>query len=77
MIDIKEPITLSEFVKGLHTQKLWLCPRLLRDAKLSQDPLLQGIECTPSTIPEELRDKHVTRHFREGKTDCIIWENEE
>lgn len=70
-------MTVSEFISTNKVSKLWLCPNRVSSGKLSIDPLLQGYECTSTTVPIELRDKEIDKHFIENKTECIIWHNED
>ena len=69
--------TLSEYVKLHKYPKLWICPHSVSDGRIKRNPLWQGIECTPSTIPDELKDKKVYRTFNDCGTHCIIWYNDE
>lgn len=72
---ITEDVTIEEFVKRCKKSRLWLCPRHVLTGKIDRSPLLQGIECSKHTIPDEIKQCKVTRHFVEGGLDCIIWEN--
>lgn len=69
--------TVAEVAAQSRQSKIWLCPRLVEDGRISRPALLQGYDCTRSTIPDEVKDKKVVRHFVESNTECIIWENNE
>ena len=70
-------MTVAEYVQQANKPKCWLCPNLIIDGKIGVDPILSGIECTPGTIPDEIKEKEVVKHFFENGFDCIIWKNVE
>lgn len=76
MIDLTNAPTVAEHVKRCSYSKIWLCPSIVHTNRIDPGPLLKGIECSKSTIPEPLKDKLVRRRFAENNTECIIWEND-
>ena len=70
-------MTLTEYLKQHKYSKIWLCPDIVSDGRIKRNPLWQGIDCTPSTIPEELKEKEVVRTFNDCGSHCIIWKNDE
>ena len=70
-------MTVEECVKQSYLSKIWLCPNIVYNSKITPDPLLCGISCTKTTVPEELRQKEVASHRKEADTECIIWSNED
>ena len=77
VIDLQNAPTLGEYIKTHKYPKIWLCPSLVSDGRIKRNPLWDGIDCTPSTIPSELKDKKVRKTFNDCGTHCIIWENDE
>ena len=75
MNKMSQEITVQEFVNQKRGKKLWLCPSIVNNIKFNPDPVLKGLECTESSIPEVLKDKYVRTYFNENGTLCIIWEN--
>ena len=75
MNDITSEITVEEYVKKNNLKKLWLCPNLVSGGKIVNPPIFSGYECAHFSIPEEIKSKLVTRHFKEDNTDCLIWKN--
>jgi len=69
--------TVIEHIKKSHYTKLWLCPSLVSDGRIGGDPLLRGIECTPSSVPKELYDKKVRTVYNDCGTHCIVWVNDD
>ena len=76
-MDLTTKPTIRDYVKAHKYSKIWLCPSLVSDGRIKRHPLWQGIDCTPTTIPEELKDKKVMRVFNDCGSHCIIWENDE
>ena len=72
-----DQFTVEEYVSKHNYAKLWLCPSLVSDGKISRNPLMQGLECTRTTIPNDIRNKKVRITFNDGGTCCIIWENDD
>lgn len=70
--------TVSQYLKqhGI-SGKVWLCPNAVSNGRIGNPDYLTGVECTVSSIPSEVKDKHVWNHFREGGFECIVWYNEE
>lgn len=77
VIDLTNAPTVQDYIKQHRKDKIWLCPSIVSNSKLAVDPILRGIDCTPSTVPEEIRGKLVRRSYIEGGALCIIWENNE
>ncbi len=73
----EKEMTVREYVKWKGCKKIWLCPSLVSDGRISTDPILTGIECSDWGIPERIRNKKVRRHYVEEGFECIIWENDE
>ena len=69
-------MTVIEYVKEKQPSKVWLCPDTVYHPKFNPNPLLQGYECTKSTVPEKLRNKEMVKHFLENGFTCIIWKND-
>lgn len=69
--------TVEELVSRSDHSKIWLCPSVVSNRTYATSTLLQGIDCSKSTIPEELKGKEVNKHFIEDDQLCIIWENKE
>lgn len=67
--------TIREYLTKCFHKKVWVCPNIVNNSSISIDPLLTGVECTSSTVPEELLDKKVHVVFNDGDFHCIIWEN--
>ena len=76
-MDLTNAPTVAEFVKCNRSTKVWLCPSLVSNGKISNPSYLSGIECTGTTIPDNLKDKKVRHSFKEEGFECIIWENDE
>ena len=76
--DLETAITVEQYInqKGI-VGKVWVCPHLVSNGKISNPIIFSGIECTVSTIPEEIKGKKVKTHFRELNTECIVWYNDE
>jgi len=68
-------MTVQEYVAQSGKSKYWLCPNIVVGGKIDTNELYSGYECTPSTIPEALKDKEVIKHFADTGCDCVIWEN--
>lgn len=71
--NLDEALSVEEFVKQRNLNKLWLCPHEVSNGKVVNPPWLAGFECSPSTIPDEIKDRKVVKHFKENSTLCIIW----
>ena len=67
--------TVGEIIKSSTAAKIWLCPHVVHHPSFSTNNLLRGIECTKSTVPNELLDKEVRKQFKEGGFLCLIWYN--
>lgn len=65
----------EELLQTCKKPRVWLCPRLLTSGRIEVHPILKGIECTKTTVPELIKGRRVVRHFTENSMDCIIWEN--
>lgn len=77
MIDLTNAPTVLEYVKEHDYSRLWLCPSIVSNGKISNPPWMYGYECTQNTIPDEIKNKKVRRHYKENNVDCIIWENDD
>ena len=76
MKDLTNALTVQEYVNERSYSKIWVCPHIVSNGKIAYDPVLKGIECTPSTIPPAIRDKKVWSKFADGSTLCVIWYND-
>lgn len=71
-------LTVSQYIKQKGVVgKIWLCPHLVSNGKIGNPSTLTGFECTSSSIPEDIKQKRVWTHFREGGFECIVWYNDE
>lgn len=77
MIDLTNAPTVQEYVKEHHYTKLWLCPSIVSNGKIGNPSWMSGYECSAGTIPPEIRDKKVRKHYKENNIVCIIWENDD
>lgn len=68
-------MTVQECANQSVYPKIWLCPNLTTSGNLSISPLKSGYECSKGTIPKEIQDKKVCKHFAEDSMTCIIWEH--
>jgi len=71
-------MTILECVKEKYNAtgtKLWLCPNIVVPDGIKVDPYFSGYECTPTSIPKDLRDRKVLEVFKEAGIIRIIWEN--
>lgn len=68
-------MTVEQYINQSNKKRFWLCPNIVPHPTLGDDPILHGYECSPQTIPEELKDKPVVKHFIDSNFECIIWEN--
>ena len=68
--------TVQDLLDETRHSKIWLCPDQSSHSAFRQHPLLQGLECAKSTVPEELKSKIVVKHFVEDHFLCIIWHND-
>ena len=75
--DINTAPTVGEYLKMHDYAKIWVCPHIVNSGSINIDPILKGIECTASTIPDPILSKKVWGHFNDGKFHCIIWYNDE
>lgn len=73
---LTEFITVQDFVKKQGCSKLWLCPDIARWTKIDPHPILKGIDCSASTIPETIKERQALKWFKEAGVDCIIWKSE-
>ena len=76
-IDAETTQTVEEFCKSKSHNRFWLCPSAVSTGKISRPVHLGGVECTSSTIPEEVKYKRVRTYFPDGEFICVIWENDE
>lgn len=76
MIDIETASTVLEHAKSKGCNRLWLCPHAVSTGRLDISPIFRGLECSASTIPEELKNKKVWSRFKEDNMECIIWYND-
>ena len=74
-MDPKEFKSVASLAKEKGVSKVWLCPRLVTNTSFNRPSYLAGIECSVNSIPEEIKERRVTRYFHENNTLCIIWEN--
>lgn len=75
-MDLTNAPTVEEYVNDKGCKRLWLCPSLVSNGKIGNPPYLSGLECSASTIPDQVKGKKVRRHFNENGVECIIWEND-
>ena len=71
-------MTVREFINQHKHDKytLWLCPNIVNNHSINQQPLEQGLEFQNyGSVPSELLDKEVTKCWRENGCNCIIWKN--
>ena len=68
--------TVMETVNSYASTKIWLCPDHVPFSPFKNIPVLRGIDCTDTTIPEELKDMPVTKVFFEEGALCLIWKND-
>ena len=73
---LTEFITVQDFVKRQGCTRLWLCPDIARWTRIDPHPVLKGIDCSVSTIPEIIKPRQVLKWFKEAGVDCIIWKSE-
>ena len=79
-LGIKDPEsapTVQDYVKEHNFGKVWVCPHLVSNGRISNPGYMGGIECTASTIPEEVKLKKVRKAFKQADYACIIWQNDE
>ena len=68
--------TVMDLVAESEYSRIWLCPSIVSNRKYSDSELLQGIDCSKSTVPELLKQMNVKKHFVEDDQLCIIWDND-
>lgn len=68
-------MTVQECILQSGKSKFWLCPSIVHNARFNAHPLLAGYECSKGTIPEEISDREVTKHYSENGVECIFWDN--
>lgn len=68
--------TVQEQVTQSGKSKLWLCPDVVFNPKFNPNLYLGGYECSKSSIPKELREREVFKHFPDNGFECIIWRND-
>lgn len=68
--------TVSEVVSQQLNNKIWLCPSVVSCKTFRIHPLLKGIECTKSTVPQDLRNMKVEKYFSDCDFFCVIWIND-
>lgn len=73
----KNALTVEELVKSKSQSKVWLCPDIASHSAFHLHPLLQGIDCNKTTIPEELKSMKVIKYFIEDHALCVIWHNDD
>jgi hypothetical protein len=78
MFDPETALTVEQYItqKGI-TGKVWVCPHIVSNGKISNPIRFSGIECTATSIPDDVKPKKVKSHFRELGTECIVWYNDE
>ena len=76
MNDIEVASTVLEHAKSKGCNRLWLCPHAVSTGRVDISSIFRGLECSTSTIPEELKNKKVWTHFKEDNMECIIWYND-
>lgn len=75
--DVTTSPTVEEYVREHDSSKVWVCPHLVSNGKIGNPTYLGGVECTPSTIPEQVKPKKVRKVFKQGGFLCIVWQNDE
>lgn len=73
---MKTDLTVSELVAQSSQHKVWLCPSISACQTFQTHPLIKGVECTKSTVPEKLKDMKIEKYFVEDGFLCIIWVND-
>lgn len=69
----------KELVLQYKNDKIWLCPNIVSNQPISQQPYMCGMEFTSiGSIPTMIMDSEVVKSWKESEDNlrCIIWRNE-
>jgi len=69
--------TVEEVIESISSSKFWLCPSTVFKPRFNPSPIMGGLECTKTTVPEVLKSRRVKKSYSENGRYCIIWINDE